>query len=64
MKADGLLEKLLKDLDHHYVGTVIGNGYIPYDDEAKGRKTYIIKNGNSLVNCSAATSAALEGPAR
>ncbi len=45
-------------------GTVVGNGYVPYDDEGtKGRKTYIIKNGKLTGRLhSAATSAALEEP--
>lgn len=45
-------------------GTVIGNGYTPYDDEGtKGKKTYIIKNGKLTGRLhSAVTSAALEEP--
>ncbi len=45
-------------------GMVVGNGFVPYDDEGtKGKKTYIIKNGKLTGRLhSAATSAALEEP--
>ncbi|MFY9297026.1 MAG: TldD/PmbA family protein [Caldicoprobacterales bacterium] len=66
MKAEWTLGKtigqnLLTIIDD---GGVVGNGYVPYDDEGtKGRKTYIIKNGKLTGRLhSAATSAALEEP--
>ncbi len=66
MKAEWALGKtigqdLLNIVDD---GTVIGNGYTPYDDEGtKGKKTYIIKNGKLTGRLhSAVTSAALDEP--
>lgn len=66
MKAEWALGKtigqdLLTIIDD---GTVVGNGYVPYDDEGtKGKKTYIIKEGKLTGRLhSAATSAALEEP--
>jgi len=66
MKAEWALGKtigqeLLTIIDD---GLVVGNGYVPYDDEGtKGKKTYIIKDGKLTGRLhSAATSAALEEP--
>lgn len=64
MKAEWALGKkvgqeLLTIIDD---GTVVGNGYVPYDDEGtKGSKTYIITNGELTGRLhSTATAALLE----
>lgn len=66
MKAEWALGKeigpqLLTIIDD---GMVVGNGYVPYDDEGtKGKKTYIITEGKLSGRLhSAATSAQLEEP--
>ncbi len=66
MKAEWTLGKrigrdLLTIIDD---GTILGNGYVPYDDEGtKGKKTYIITNGILSGRLhSIATAAQLEEP--